>query len=461
MNPNFTRASTCAPSLSNSFLPSTHAPNQTPPNLIQNPTPNMIQNPPFTSDPGRLHAVEEENRRLKEEVDALKSLFHNGAINQGNPAASRTPPGKTPQPRKSLTPQSLKKKTNTPNHDLEGIELDHVSQLLLASCYNLARCLMNRENATEAVPDPPSVLERRKIEGYFGVSPDVPSDNAGIRIQQRELVPISSTAKIDQDYIDYVHGTMRRWGITRFTMDWDKHYDDRFNQIMCQFFLRVWKWGLASGRFGPLVQNEAANLDMDELTLMAIYWRHTKSLRRYYKRGQKGDEALVADQAKNTQRQSLKRKSALRQIYLQQQGVDMHFIDPFDDRDANSEDELVISNGIPVSSPKSPAWRSQRATDFIDWVEAKQDWYAPEFLATLSYADRKALEVKPPVFNNIADFHAILPQTQETFNVYPDVAHIHTIADPNNPGDSSEDECEFPANQNPIIIKMEEDEEMS
>jgi hypothetical protein len=184
----------------------------------------------------------------------------------------------------------------------------------------------------------------------------------------------------------------------------------------------------------------------------------------------------------------------------------MRFIDPFDDRDANSEDELVMSNGIPVSSPKSPAWRSQRATDFIDWVEAKrrsqristttlrkkmtfgvkatlrprqrpdppvvdhdaripigrpEDWYAPEFLATLSYADRKALEVKPPVFNNIADFHAILPQTQETFNVYPDVAHIHTIADPNNPGDSSEDECEFPANQNPIIIKMEEDEEMS
>jgi hypothetical protein len=114
---------------------------------------------------------------------------------------------------------------------------------------------MNCENAKDLVPDLPSVLKRRKIEGYFGVSPDIPSDSAGIRIQQRDLVPILSNAKIDQDYINYVHGTMRRWGITRFTMDWDKHYNDQFNQIMCQFFIWVWKWGLAYGRFGPLVQN--------------------------------------------------------------------------------------------------------------------------------------------------------------------------------------------------------------
>ncbi|KAH9444045.1 hypothetical protein KEM48_011159 [Puccinia striiformis f. sp. tritici PST-130] len=490
---NFFRASTCAPNFSNGPNASTHAENPT--SFVSHDlvVPNHDQN--------RLNAIEEENRKLKAELESLKSLFHNVTLNKSdsNNSTNSTPPSKKSKS-KSLTPQSLKKKTNSSNHDLEAIELDHISRKLLSTCYDLARCLMNRENATALVPDPPSVLKRRKIEGYFGVSPNAPSDSAGIRIQQRDLVAISSTPKIDQDYIDYIHGTMRRWGITRFTMDWNRHYDDRFNQIMCQFFIRVWKWGLAFGRFGPLVQNEAASLDMDELILMAIYWRHSKSLRRYYKRGQKGDETLASDQAKNTQRQSLKRKSVLRQLYLQQQGVHISFIEPFDDKDANSDDEITVVNDTPVASPKSPFWRSQRATEFIDWIEAKrrsqristttlnkkmtygvkatlrprhrpnppipdpdaliptgrpEDWYRPEFLATLTFADRKKLEVRPPIFNSIGDFDYILPQTEENFHKYPDVPHIDTI----NGNSSESDECEFEENANPMI-KIEEDEEM-
>ncbi|KNE87922.1 hypothetical protein PSTG_18684, partial [Puccinia striiformis f. sp. tritici PST-78] len=125
-----------------------------------------------------------------------------------------------------------------------------MSKPFLTSCYDLARCLLKREKGTSPVPPPPSALERRRLEGYFNVSPDAPADSAGIRIQQREVVSISSNSRIDQDYIDYVHGTMRRWGITRFTMAWDDNYDDRYNQIMGQFFLRVWKWGITFGRFG-------------------------------------------------------------------------------------------------------------------------------------------------------------------------------------------------------------------
>jgi hypothetical protein len=48
-------------------------------------------------------------------------MFHNVAINQA------------PKAQKSLTPQSLKKKANSSNHNLDGIKLDHVSKLLLAS----------------------------------------------------------------------------------------------------------------------------------------------------------------------------------------------------------------------------------------------------------------------------------------------------------------------------------------
>ncbi|KAH9473357.1 hypothetical protein Pst134EA_000429 [Puccinia striiformis f. sp. tritici] len=284
---NFFCAATCAPNFSNGPNAPTHA---------ENPTSFVSHDLVVPSqDQNRLNTVEEENQKLKAELESLKSLLYNVTLNKSdsNNSTNSTPPSKKSKS-KSLTPQSLKKKTNSSNHNLEAIELDHISRKLLSTCYNLARCLMNRENATALVPDPPSVLERRKIEGYFGVSPNTPSDSAGIQIQQRDLVEISSTPKIDQDYIDYIHGTMRRWGITRFTMDWNRHYNNRFNQIMCQFFIQVWKWGLAFGRFGPLVQNEAASLDMDELILMAIYWRHSKSLCQYYKRGQKGDETLAS-----------------------------------------------------------------------------------------------------------------------------------------------------------------------
>lgn len=69
----------------------------------------------------------------------------------------------------------------------------------------------------------------------LGTLTNTPNDSAGIQIQQRKLVAILSTPKINQDYIDYVHTTMKNWGITQFTMDLDKHYDNRFNQIMSSF----------------------------------------------------------------------------------------------------------------------------------------------------------------------------------------------------------------------------------
>ena len=127
MNPNFTRASTCAPSFSNGFSAATNPPNQ-----IQNHPSAVNHNQIMPKNPNRLQAVEEENRKLKEEIESLKSLFHTIAINNSSSTTS-TPPNKK-QPRKSITPQNLKKKANpSPNHDLEAIELDHISKKLLVS----------------------------------------------------------------------------------------------------------------------------------------------------------------------------------------------------------------------------------------------------------------------------------------------------------------------------------------
>ncbi|KNZ64058.1 hypothetical protein VP01_10720g1, partial [Puccinia sorghi] len=151
-------------------------------------------------------------------------------------------------------------------------------------CYTLARCMMKRGVATDPVPDPPSSQERNCIEGYFESCDGPPGDNAGSRIPQCKITDIEGNSTIDTDY----------------------HWDDRFNQILCQFFIRVWKWGLACNRFGLIAQKEAAQLNMDDHTLMAIYWQHAKSLKHYYKHGKKGQQTLAEDQEKNTQLQSLK-----------------------------------------------------------------------------------------------------------------------------------------------------------
>ncbi|KAH9447745.1 hypothetical protein Pst134EB_021747 [Puccinia striiformis f. sp. tritici] len=279
---------------------------------------------------------------------------------------------------------------------------------------------MNREKGTSPVPPPPSALERRRLEGYFNVSPDAPADSAGIRIQQREVVSISSNSRIDQDYIDYVHGTMRRWGITRFTMAWDDNYDDRYNQIMGQFFLRVWKWGITFGRFGLVVQAEASKINMDELILMAIYWRHTKSLRRYYKRGAKGEEVLLSDQVKNTIRQALKRRAT-------------EFIDWIEAKRRSqrvSSSTLRKKTTYGCKATLRPRRRPQEPIideDALIPVGLPEDWYASDFLASLSFADKKVLKITPPIFHMIGDFQFILPQTAENLHSHPLTAHISVI----------------------------------
>ncbi|KAI7957552.1 hypothetical protein MJO28_004647 [Puccinia striiformis f. sp. tritici] len=471
-----------------------------PPLPLPNQAPTNIPAPEVTSD--RTAALEQENRQLREEYDSIKRLLQTVAIEKTSTPKNGSNPStpKAKNPLKSVTPAKLKKET--PDHDLDTVPLDHVGKKLLQSCYDLARCLMRRRKATEPVPAPPTIHERDRIEGFFNVCDTPPNDSAGPRIQQREVVPIEGSPKVDNDYVQYIHATMQRWGISRFTMDWDQNWDNRFNQIMSQFFLRVWKWGLACNRFGLPAQHEASKINMDEHTLMAIYWRHCKSLRRYFKRGKKGGEKLAQDQTKNTARQSLKRKSVARQLYLQQQGVHPNFIEPFDEKSVNSDDELVVEDEVVVALAKTPFWRSHKATAFIEWIERRrrtqkvvigktggfgnqaalrprrrptpeivhencripvglpQDFYSEAFLQTLSFADKKLLEIGPNLFDMIDDFDFIIPACEGNFHHYPDKAHIEYAAQANDESDDEgEGEVEFLA-EDGIEVKIEEDEEM-
>ncbi|KNZ61521.1 hypothetical protein VP01_1389g2 [Puccinia sorghi] len=77
------------------------------------------------------------------------------------------------------------------------------------TCYTLARCMMKRGMATNSVPDPPYSQEPNRIEGYFKSCDGPPGDNAGSRIPQREITSIKGNSKIDTDYVQYIHATMR------------------------------------------------------------------------------------------------------------------------------------------------------------------------------------------------------------------------------------------------------------
>ncbi|KAI9603635.1 hypothetical protein KEM48_000396 [Puccinia striiformis f. sp. tritici PST-130] len=291
---NFFCAATCAPNFSNGPNAPTHA---------ENPTSFVSHDLVVPSqDQNRLNTVEEENQKLKAELESLKSLLYNVTLNKSdsNNSTNSTPPSKKSKS-KSLTPQSLKKKTNSSNHNLEAIELDHISRKLLSTCYNLARCLMNRENATALVPDPPSVLNEGRSKATSGHA---------------------STA--------------------------------------------------------------------------------------------------LHDQAKNTQRQSLKR------LYLQQQGVHISFIEPFDDKDTNSDDEITVVNNTPVASPKSPFWRSQRATEFIDWIEAKR---RSQLISTTTLNKKMTYGVKatlrprhrlnPPIRNAMRLYQLVVQKIGTDRNSWP------------------------------------------
>ncbi|KAI9611955.1 hypothetical protein H4Q26_008045 [Puccinia striiformis f. sp. tritici PST-130] len=365
----------------------------------------------------RLNYVEGENRKLKDEDLNLK-MFKAMHVKSKSPATS-TP--KSTQSPKSITPKKLKQ-AKKPDFDLEAINLDSIGSKLHTSCYDLARCLMKRSKGTLPVPSPPSSQERTKIEGFFDLSKELPSDSASLRIQQREVVPIEGNSKIDGNY-----------------------------------------WGLSTACFGLVAQHEARLMDMNDQTLMAIYWPHTKSLRQYYKRGKKGAKTLVKDQEKNTKRQSLRRKSVACQLYLQQQGVHSRFVEVFDASSANLDNELILEDTTVIALAKITTCVPKRLLPSLAELKRKDKLN--------TFAKKKALRMAPPIFDMIDDFNFLLPQSEEHFHSHPAEAHIDTIEAHSGDEDDNKgnDKGEF-GKDNPImkgesdkedpILKIEEDEEM-
>jgi hypothetical protein len=140
------------------------------------------------------------------------------------------------------------------------------------------KILMNRKKGTCPIPPPPSTLEKDELEGRFPTDDDFPSEH------DLPCIPASATIlarspKISDNFHDYLLSFLRRWGLRRFTFDWDGNFDDRYNQISLQLFLRTFKQALLAREYGV----NKVKIPRDDLMLSAMVYRHFKTLLKDYK----------------------------------------------------------------------------------------------------------------------------------------------------------------------------------
>ncbi|KAH9820132.1 hypothetical protein DFH28DRAFT_885850 [Melampsora americana] len=360
-------------------------------------------------------------------------------------------PASTPSPPK----RRVEKPRSTPKKGPRDMyEMVDVSK---KTCYTLAMVLMGRATPKSPFPPSPNQFYNRSIQQFIASeqdpdAPDAPS------IPRHEVHGVNNHAgDLDNDYVDYIVGVMQTHNIIFFTMDWDANIEDQFNQLMIMFFVKVWKWGLNLNRFPLVAKQEAVRFNMDDRVLAAIYVRHYKYLRTQNKKLRTNGNALVEEQARNSISVALRRKTEDRQQYLMAMGVVPCYVDAFANRYVNSDDEVEANPSAPDSEmaySKVPSWRSQIATDFIDFVEKRrraslpriaglkgkpkrgnklrprqrrdppvidfdamappglpEDWYNPAFLAQLTFEDILALKMTPRMFPDFGNFLSIMPST--------------------------------------------------
>ncbi|KAG0140344.1 hypothetical protein CROQUDRAFT_12656, partial [Cronartium quercuum f. sp. fusiforme G11] len=326
----------------------------------------------------------------------------------------------------------------------------------------LMRALMGREGTQSPLPPPPDTFYNRILQEFIPEESTL-VDTAPLRISLLEVQGISSLGgNIDRDYIDYICLHMAIWGIRYFTFDWLANWDDCFNQIISQFLLKVWRWGLLSNRLGIELKVEAQEMQDSDRKMMAILYSHFHYLRDLYKACLKDPGFLTMTREHNTKAVALKRVNCLIDM-----GVKEEYVGLFDNKYVASDDEEDFVENltgvkIKVRFSKVPFWRSVKGTQFMDWIDAKKladsqicvtglrnrpkqgaqvtpqarrappvidykapvplglpiDMYDGNFLQGLIFAKRQALKVDPPIFDGVNNLEDIIPKTDDDVVVY-------------------------------------------
>ncbi|KAH9814554.1 hypothetical protein DFH28DRAFT_1082762 [Melampsora americana] len=421
------------------------------------------------------------------EMRMLQARWNQLSIKSSGSTPENSP---SPKPKKRVYKPRVRAE-KTPEDIYEKVDLSKVSRSFCHTAHRLCRILMGRANPHSPLPPPPDQFYHHSLQQAMPLESDPDAPNAP-RLPLVDVRGINNDeGYLDQDYINYIVGAMQTRGILYFTMDWGAHVDDQFNQTMIQFFLKVWKWGLTGVRFTVAATEEATRLNLTDMHLTAIYVKHFKYLRVMYKKLIKDKDVLVTEQEKNSRSVALQRKTEKRQKHLMDMGVVPCYVDAFENRYCNSDDEVALdSTQRLVNYSKHPFWRSPIASKFIDFVEdhkvnsvvrivgAKgrapkgnaprpryrrdppvidydavapsglpEDWYNPAFLAKCTFADLLALKMAPRMFPLRGNFLSIVPDTNSVTLYNPEGTpfmppHVSDI--PLNESQGSKPPQEFP-----------------
>ncbi|CAH7690396.1 hypothetical protein PPACK8108_LOCUS25737, partial [Phakopsora pachyrhizi] len=141
---------------------------------------------------------------------------------------------------KRCSPAKTLKVEKEAKHDLELVDLSGVSKRLKTSCHTLAECLMNRDSSTAPLPNPPNSFYQSEVQIFIDSEPHEGSNGSNEMLTEADICKVANKdGKLDRDYLLYIYSSMQGWGIRYFTLDWNSDFDDQFNQIICQFFIKV------------------------------------------------------------------------------------------------------------------------------------------------------------------------------------------------------------------------------
>ncbi|KAG0143268.1 hypothetical protein CROQUDRAFT_96464 [Cronartium quercuum f. sp. fusiforme G11] len=158
---------------------------------------------------------------------------------------------------------------------------------------------MGHKSATYPLPPPSDDYHSRSIQQFVVLDNDpLTAGSSHVNIPLTNIHGMKIMEILDHDYILYIIGAMHTHGILYFTLDWFGNFDNQFNQLMAQFFLKVWKWGLRSNWFTVAAKEEAQRIHFDDVVLTAIFAKYFEYLKSNYKKLCKNTNALVMDQQK-------------------------------------------------------------------------------------------------------------------------------------------------------------------
>lgn len=231
---------------------------------------------------------------------------------------------------------------------------------------------MNCQTATSPLPPPPDAFYNKTLLSFFPTASTI-SDSATERLSMNEVQMIEiqidgKETQMDQDYLEYVWESMSLWGIRSFTFDWASGFDDCYNQIISQFFIKVWIWGLMWKGIGTMVAVEVGGFKYQKHILMAVLRTVFLYLQSIYHKIQKDLGSITTLREKNTKYLGLKRfriffwfmyqkdepilfmcqKLIYHQDCLVELGMKKELVAVFKNKYAFSDDELRVNSSAHV-----------------------------------------------------------------------------------------------------------------